>query len=202
MALSTRIILDNVTGKTPLSDTSFSVMYTPMDSGEFLDMDKDSVSSILVLAYEILPFILALAINNTLEKEEATIELIMKRLGVQKSVLVTRDLVSGLVFCLFWVLIYSVVFWAVLFRGKLGLGLILLFGILHAIQVILRQIIFNRIFSGLVAMIATLAMFLLQVSLSPIVIGYAVPSPFLARLGCIIGPMLQLNLLFHLGIVQ
>ena len=198
MALSTRIILDNVTGKTP----TFSVMYTPMDSGEFLEMNKDSVSTILVLCYEILPFIIAFAINNTLEKEEATIELIMKRLGVQKSVLVTRDLVSGLVFCLFWVLIYSVVFWAVLFRGKLGLGLILLFGILHAIQVILRQIIFNRLFSGLVAMITTLAMFLLQVSLSPIIIGYAVPSPFLARLGCIIGPMLQLNLLFHLGIVQ
>ena len=198
MALSTRIILDNVTGKTP----TFSVMYTPMDSGEFLEMNKDSVSTILVLCYEILPFIIAFAINNTLEKEEATIELIMKRLGVQKSVLVTRDLVSGLVFCLFWVLIYSVVFWAVIFRGKLGLGLILLFGILHAIQVILRQIIFNRLFSGLVAMITTLAMFLLQVSLSPIIIGYAVPSPFLARLGCIIGPMLQLNLLFHLGIVQ
>ena len=84
-------------GQDELEDT-FSIMYTPMDTGEYKELNSDPVSSIAGLIYEILPFVLSMTMMNIREPEEHTIELIMKRLGVQKSVLVMRDFVPGLVF--------------------------------------------------------------------------------------------------------
>ena len=164
MALSTRILLENQATAAPLSDT-FSVMYTPMDSGEYPLLSTDGVSGLLAISYEMLPFILALALSNMREPEEETIDLIMKRLGVQKSVSVTRDLVAGGVFCLIWFTIYSVIYWAVIFKDKIGLGLILLFGLLTAIQIVLRSVIFQQVLPGKGALLLNIALLLVQISL-------------------------------------
>ncbi len=50
----------------------------------------------------------------------------MKRLGVQKSVLVTRDLLTTFIYGMVVSLIYCLALWAVL-KDNLGLGIIILF---------------------------------------------------------------------------
>ena len=50
-------------------------------------------------------------------------------------------------------------------------------------------------------MVAT-SFFFIQFSLSPVLIGYAVPNAGLALIGCIISPYLQINLIIHMGVVQ
>ena len=140
MALSTRAILQKVQGQDELEDT-FSIMYTPMDTGEYKELSSDAVSNIAGLIYEILPFVLAMTLMNIREPEEDTIDLIMKRLGVQKSVLVLRDLVPGLVFQGFWTFIAGFAMWGGLFHGKLGLGPIIVISIFYTLQANLRGII-------------------------------------------------------------
>ena len=115
MALSTSAIINNLEGATGKLN-SMSVMYTPMDTGEYTDFGGDSLSGIMVIAYEIVPFVLMMALFKIREPEEDTIELIMKRLGVQKSVIVMRDLVCSLVFSGFWCIITSFAFWGALLK--------------------------------------------------------------------------------------
>ena len=48
----------------------------------------------------------------------------------------------------------------------------------------------------------TVSLFFLQFSLAPVLVGYTVPDAGLALIGCITSPYLQINLLFHLAIIQ
>ena len=104
-----------------------------MDSGEYSLLANDSLSMIIVIAYEMLPFVFSMALSNVREPEEETIELIMKRLGVQKSVIVLRDMVSAMTFAICWSIIIGLALWGVLFIGKVSIGVLIIFGILHAI---------------------------------------------------------------------
>ena len=61
------------------------------------------------------------------------IELIMKRLGVQKSVVIMRDLVSGMVYTIFWSIILSVLFYLFILKDKMGLGILIIFALLNVI---------------------------------------------------------------------
>ena len=81
MALTTSAVIENLEGATGKLN-SMSVMYTPMDTGEYMDLAIDPASRIVVLAYESLPLLLMAAWLKVREPEEDTIELIMKRLGV------------------------------------------------------------------------------------------------------------------------
>ena len=126
----------------------------------------------------------------------------MKRLGVQKSVIVMRDLVSGMVYACVWSLLASFIFWGFILNGKLGLGVIIIASILHTLQIGLRGIIISQLVPGKLASMLTVSIFFIQFALAPVLIGADVPNPGLATIGCIISPYLQLNLLYHLGIVQ
>ena len=200
MALSTRAILQKVRGQEELEDT-FSIMYTPMDTDEYKELSTDSVSNIAGLIYEILPFVLSMALMNIREPEEETIDLIMKRLGVQKSVLVLRDLVPGLVFQGFWTFIAGFAMWGGLFNGKLGLGPIIVISIFYTLQANLRGIIITRLAPGKLSFLITLSLFFLQIALAPVLIGDDTPNTSLATIGCIISPYLQIVLMYHLGVV-
>ena len=61
------------------------------------------------------------------------IALIMKRLGVQKSVLVVRDLVVGLVYVTFFGIVTAVSFWSVAYKDCISLGLLFVFMILYCL---------------------------------------------------------------------
>ena len=136
------------------------------------------------------------------EPEEDTIELIMKRLGVQKSVIVLRDLVSSMFIIGVWGLIASFAFWGGLFMNKLSIGVIIVFSLLFMVQVSLRSIIINRMAPGRLSFLIMVSIFFLQLMLSNVLVGSSVPNPGLATTACIISPMLQLNLMFKMGIVQ
>ena len=51
----------------------------------------------------------------------------MKRLGVQKSVMITRDFVYSFLYCTVWTVIEILVFYFVSFSDNMGLGLLFLF---------------------------------------------------------------------------
>ena len=159
------------------------------------------MSNIAGLIYEILPFVLAMTLMNIREPEEDTIDLIMKRLGVQKSVLVLRDLVPGLVFQGFWTFIAGFAMWGGLFHGKLGLGPIIVISIFYTLQANLRGIIITRLAPGKISFLIVLSLFFLQIALAPVLIGEDTPNTGLATIGCIISPYLQIVLMYHLGVV-
>ena len=69
----------------------------------------------------------------------------MKRLGVQKSVLVTRDLLTTFIYAMTVSLIYCLALWGVLYKDCLGLGIIILFVLVAQTQSILRQTIFSHV---------------------------------------------------------
>ena len=133
MASATKVLVANNEGK-----GDFSVLYTPMDTGEYKNLSNDSLSPIIAMAFEILPFMFALAMQNVREKEEDTIEMIMKRLGVQKSVIVLRDLVASMIYTLVWSLIGGFIIWLAVLKEKLGLGIIIVMVILYTLQTGLR----------------------------------------------------------------
>jgi len=113
-----------------------------------------------------------------------------------------RDVVSGMIFAGFWIFITSFVLWAVLFNGYLGLGNIIVFGLLFMLQTSLRGIVISQVLPGRMAFLFTVTFLFFQISLSPVLIGQTVPASSLAIMACIISPMLQLNLVFHMGVVQ
>ena len=113
-------------------------MYTPMDTGEYKNLNNDSLSALIAMTFEILPVMFGLAMMNVREKEESTIELIMKRLGVQKSVIVMRDLVASMIYSLVIGILAGFAYWLTLLKGKLGLGVIIVMVILYTLQAGLR----------------------------------------------------------------
>ena len=65
------------------------------------------------------------------EKHEAIIEVIMKRLGVQKSVIIVRDLVGQFAYASIWSTTCVIIMWAAFYKESLGFGVFLLFAWLH-----------------------------------------------------------------------
>ena len=69
----------------------------------------------------------------------------MKRLGVQKSVVVTRDVVVNAVYSLFFTLIACFAIWGALLKDTIGVEVLILFAFLNQCQIILRQVILGHI---------------------------------------------------------
>lgn len=139
MALSTRVVLENTQRiKSGLRD-QFSVIYTPISTGEYKDYGQDGVSMLLAMVYESIGLCISTVMKSTAEPREDMIELIMKRLGVQKSVMMTRDVVVATVFSCVWTIAIVFVIWGVFFIEQIGLGVLFLFSFLNQAQVILRQ---------------------------------------------------------------
>ena len=59
------------------------------------------------------------------------IELIMKRLGVQKSVIITRDLVVSAVYSAVWTVLLSFFVWGAFFVDDISIGVLLIFAFLN-----------------------------------------------------------------------
>ena len=72
---------------TDVPDNTFSVMYTPMNTGDYRIYPYDSMSLFSTFMFEIFTVGMATILKAIREPREDTIELIMKRMGVQKSVI-------------------------------------------------------------------------------------------------------------------
>ena len=132
MTLSTRVILEKYQGvDTADFKDSFSVMYTPMNTGEFDYYGKDPISILIVLIFEMLGLGASRLIQASAEKHENVIELIMKRLGVQKSVVVTRDVVVNAVYSFFFTFVACFTVWGALLKDTIGVEVLIVFAILN-----------------------------------------------------------------------
>ena len=201
MTLATRVVLEE--SKRIPSGTlqdKFSVMYTPISTGEF-ENNKDGVSMLLSMVYESVGLVISIVMKGVQEPREDMIELIMKRLGVQKSVIITRDLVITSVLSLIWTVIIVFVIWGAFFIEELGLGVLFVFSLINQVQVILRQQIVGNLMPQWAANLFLFVYFLIQISLSFVLVT-AVPDTNLTILGCVISPMIQLNQVFHMTFMQ
>ena len=99
------------------------------------------------------------------------IELIMKRLGVQKSVIITRDLVVSGIYSLFWTICITLFIWGVFFVSEIGFFVLLIFTILNQVQVILRQQIISNILPPKIQPMVVVIYLIFQVSLSLFLLG-------------------------------
>jgi len=77
--------------------------------------------------------------------------MIMKRLGVQKSVLVARQLYLGAIYTGFCAMLTTLVLWVLVYRDCIGLAIFVLFVILYLIQVNLRQVVFSHLLPARIA---------------------------------------------------
>ena len=140
MALATKVITDDILGAV---DTSFSVMYTPISAAEVYEYGHDGLSSCIAIVFELIAMCIGFINMASDEPHEDMIELMMKRLGVQRSVLVTRDLIMSFTYVLIFALLTGIAFWGVIFTSSISIGIIIIMVIFNVIQVTLRQIVFN-----------------------------------------------------------
>mmetsp|Transcript_14897 Transcript_14897/g.18704 ORF Transcript_14897/g.18704 Transcript_14897/m.18704 type:complete len:93 (+) Transcript_14897:719-997(+) len=91
MATATKVIVDS-DSKQDKGD--FSVLYTAMNTGDFTKIeDSDSTGPFVAVVFEIILMCSTMILQAGVEPREDIIEVIMKRLGVQKSILVIRDFI-------------------------------------------------------------------------------------------------------------
>ena len=172
-----------------------------MDTGEFEDAGDDAISMLCALTFEALAFCISQFLSSVQEPQEGMIELIMKRLGVQKSVIITRDLVVSGIYSLFWTICITLFIWGVFFVSEIGFFVLLTFTILNQVQVILRQQIISNILPPKIQPMVVVIYLIFQVSLSFVVVSN-VPDKGLSILGCVISPMMQLQLVLHMAYIQ
>ena len=91
MATATSKIVDQV--NPPEKKSHFSVLYTSLNSGDYTDVVSDPCGFMVALSFEMLMMGSAALLQFTAEPREDIIEVILKRLGVQKSVVVARSFI-------------------------------------------------------------------------------------------------------------
>ena len=167
MTTATKVVIDQVSDSsgTQKNLDTLSVMYTPM-AGDYTDYGTDGISFCVAIVIEIVALCLARTMASQNEPREDMIMLIMKRLGVQKSVMVVRDLVVGLVYLTTYSILAAFLFWIVIYSDCLSLGLLLCFIILNNLQINLRQIIMNYTIPPKAATGVASVLLIVQISLS------------------------------------
>ena len=113
MSVGTKVVLENLQ-----APTQFDIMYTPMNTGSIEVMKcivLGTVGSLSCQTFEMLAFLLTLIIRVTEEEREDVINLMMKRLGVQKSVIVFRQIFMGALYCGIFAYLAALLFWSYLF---------------------------------------------------------------------------------------
>ena len=88
--------------------------------------------------FEFFGLLLNLIIKSTEEDREDVINLMMKRLGVQKFVIVLRQIFLGVIYCGIFAYLAALLLWTFLFKDSIGLGFFLVFVTLNQMQIILR----------------------------------------------------------------
>ena len=84
----------------------------------------------------------------------------MKRLGVQKSVIVMRDFVTSMVYSLVWAIVASLCYWNWLLKDQLGLEVMIVFAVLNVIQTGLRGILISQLLPGKFGFMLTVSILL------------------------------------------
>ena len=111
MATTTKLIVDENTS----SDAGdFSIMYTQMNTDKYLQtMPFDISGPVVAIIFEVFTMISAVFLNVGTEADdkENMIQTILKRLGVQKSVLVTRDLIFISIYSTFCTVVFTFILW-------------------------------------------------------------------------------------------
>ena len=80
MSYASKVIVDR---NTEGDAGQFSIMYTPMNSGDYLEIvEYDPVGPYVASVYEMFIFVAAIFLNSGSEPREDMITVIMKRLGV------------------------------------------------------------------------------------------------------------------------
>ena len=137
MATATKVLVDNNGGS-----GDFSVLYTQMATGDFPQIpDGDPVSNFSAIVFEIIAMGSAGILASGHEDREDIIEVIMKRLGVRKSVLVARDLAVQAIYTGIVSTVAVIAMWAAAYKETLGLGVFALFAFLNQVQAITRQLV-------------------------------------------------------------
>ena len=130
------------------------------------------------------------------EPREDIIQLMMKRLGVQKSTLVLRDFYFNSVYCFLCSIVFTFIVWIVTLKENMGLGVFFLFVLLNQIQSLVRtNLIGNVMKPSLVPMVVAVYL-LFQVSISYTLLQ-PIPPPGMSVIACIISPMMQLQLVLQ-----
>lgn len=110
------------------------MLYTPMNTGEFKKMPgSDPAGNMIAVTYDMFIMVAGLFIMAAREPKENIIQLMMKRLGVQKSILFLRDFYFNSVYCLLCSVVFTFIVWIVTFKENLGLGVFFLFVLLNQI---------------------------------------------------------------------
>ena len=118
-------------------------MYTPISAAEVYEYGSDGLSGCVAIVFELIAMCIGFINMAANEPHEDMIELMMKRLGVQRSVLVTRDLILSFTYVLIFAIVTGIAFWGVIYNQGIGIGIVIIMVIFNVIQVTLRQIVFN-----------------------------------------------------------
>lgn len=102
-----------------------------MDTGDYTYIQKDGISSVIAMLFEFISLGSAFVLGSAAEPQDDIIAVMMKRLGVQKSTLVMRDLCMQGIFSAICTFIAVITLWAVAYRTYLGLGVFFLFAIMN-----------------------------------------------------------------------
>ena len=110
------------------------MLYTPMNTGEFKKMNpSDPAGNMISVTYDMFILVGGLFIMAGHEPREDIIQLMMKRLGVQKSTLVLRDFYFNSVYCFLCSIVFTFIVWIVTLKENMGLGVFFLFVLLNQI---------------------------------------------------------------------
>ena len=102
----------------------------------------------MAICFEILILGISKILEAAAEPREGMIELMMKRLGVQRSVLVTRDLTYNGIYCLvFSTLVTLLLYFLGGWSDSIGFFTLLIFAYLTQAQSIVRQTIISNVMS-------------------------------------------------------
>lgn len=172
MGIATSVVLGKYNEiNDPTGDSvDFSVMYTPMNTGNYDYYGKDGVSLVFCLVYEMISIVIAMFYSNLSEPTEEMIEMIMKRLGVQRSVMIMRDLTFSLAFSMFWSIVATIAFYFASYSDTLGLGVFLLFVFLNQIQVVLRQVVLGVVVPKKWNILVSSVLFIFQIALITVLV--------------------------------
>ena len=141
------------------------------------------------MVFECLILCMNKLLSATDEPREDMIELIMKRMGVQKSVIQARNFTVNGIYLAICGLLFGLLMWFTLLKDAMGLGVFYLFIFLYMSENLVRQAILEVMFGKLIQMVAPI-LFILQITLSFVLIT-DVPTVSMSVLACIVSPMLN-----------
>ena len=194
--MSTKVLLNTVSPDTP---ADFDLLYTPMNTRESVEYEvAEPMSAMVSISFEIMAFVLGIIMMQQQEPQEDMIEMIMKRLGMQKAVIVVRDLTFNSLYCSVIASITALFLWGTLLKDCISLPALVVFLVIYFVQIIVRTQVFKSLFTPLVVILISIVLLFFQISLAAALIT-PIPAPGPMIFGMVISPMIQLQLLLRLS---